>query len=257
MIEIEKIQKIVREAAEIFLDREAANKTREKGAYDYVTVVDETVQSFMQKELCELYPNIQFMGEEKNNSEIELNGCVWVLDPVDGTTNLIHDYHNSAISLALMNNREIQLGIIYNPFSDEMYCAQKDKGSYLNGEKIYVSNSRTMKESLISIGTSPYFKEEAETNFKVFSQIFKDCQDIRRCGAASLDLAYVACGRIDGYMEKHLKLWDYAAGALIVREAGGKVLNYDGETLPMELDGNVVAGNNALARLLVNQYLKK
>ena len=195
-----------------FSNRKVANQVREKGACDYVTAVDEAVQKFIQQKLGELYPHIQFMGEGQDNSAIDMEGLVWVLDPVDGTTNLAHDYRNSAISLALLNNGEVVLGIIYNPFSNEMYYAQKGEGSFLNGKAIHVSPAKTMGESLISIGTSPYFKEEAEENFKLFTDIFKDCQDIRRCGAASLDLAYVACGRIDGYVENRLKIWDYAAG---------------------------------------------
>lgn len=254
-IEMEEIQGVVREAAKLFTDRSAVGMIREKGLYDYVTAVDEAVQQYIQEKLEALYPNIQFMGEEKDNSTIDMKGDVWVLDPVDGTTNLVHDYRNSAISLALISNREVILGIIYNPFSDEMYYAKKGEGSFLNGEKIHVSDAKAMGESLISIGTSPYFKDEAEENFKTFSQIFRECQDIRRCGAASLDLAHVACGRIDGYMENHLKLWDYAAGVLIVREAGGIVLNYEGQELQMELDGNVVAGNSIIPRLIVEQYL--
>ena len=212
MVMIDVVQEVVREAGTLFSNRKAANQVREKGACDYVTAVDEAVQKFIQQKLGELYPNIQFMGEEQDNSAIDMEGLVWVLDPVDGTTNLVHDYRNSAISLALLNNGEVVLGIIYNPFSNEMYYAQKGEGSFLNGKAIHVSPAKTMGESLISIGTSPYFKEEAEENFKLFTDIFKDCQDIRRCGAASLDLAYVACGRIDGYVENRLKIWDYAAG---------------------------------------------
>lgn len=257
MITMEEIKGVVREATKFFTDRTAAVRIREKGLYDYVTAVDEAVQQYIQEKLEALCPDIQFMGEEKDNSAIDMQGDVWVLDPVDGTTNLVHDYRNSAISLALISNREVILGIIYNPFSDEMYYAKKGEGSFLNGEKIHVSDAKAMEESLISIGTSPYFKDEAEDNFKIFSQIFRDCQDIRRCGSASLDLAHVACGRIDGYMEKHLKLWDYAAGVLIVREAGGNVLNYEGQELPMELDGNVVAGNSIIPRIIVEQYLHK
>lgn len=255
MIVMEEIQSIVREAAKLFADRTAAGIIREKGVCDYVTVVDEAVQCFIQKKLGKLYPHIQFIGEEKDNSAVDMSGLVWVLDPVDGTTNLVHDYRNSAISLALMNNREVILGIVYNPFTDEMYYAKKGEGSFLNGEKIHVSDAMAMKESLISIGTSPYFKEESEDNFKVFTRIFKDCQDIRRLGSAALDLAHVACGRIEGYMENHLKLWDYAAGALIVREAGGEVLNYSGAKLPMEMEGNVVAGNEMISKILVEKYL--
>ena len=192
MIEILKVQEIVREAAKMFSNRNAAEQIKQKGVFDYVTAIDEAVQEFIQKELSDLYPQIQFMGEEKDNSDIDMSGQVWVLDPVDGTTNLIHDYQNSAISLALIDNSEIILGIIYNPFSDEMFYAEKDKGSFLNGKRIYVSDAEQMKDSLISVGTSPYFKEEAEQNFMRFASVLKECQDIRRCGSASLDLANVA-----------------------------------------------------------------
>ena len=237
MVLVEEIQNVVREAGSLFTDRESAAQIKEKGACNYVTAVDEAVQSFLQKKLEILYPNIQFMAEEKDNHDIDMKGMVWVLDPVDGTTNLVHDYRNSAISLALVSDGETILGIVYNPYADEMYYAQKGKGSYCNGKAIHVSNAKTMKESLISVGTSPYFKEEADTNFNMFMHVFQDCQDIRRCGCASLDMVHVACGRIDGYLENHLKLWDYAAGTLIVREAGGEVLDYGGRNLSMTLEG--------------------
>lgn len=255
MVDILEIQELVREAAKLFSNREATHQIKEKGACDYVTAVDEAVQKFMQQELRELYPQIQFMGEEGDNSQVDLTGLVWVLDPVDGTTNLIHDYQNSAISLGLMDNKEVILGIVYNPFCDEMYWAQKGKGSYLNGEKIAVSDAKTMADSLISIGTSPYYKSEADEIFQTFTAIYKDCQDIRRCGSAALDMCHVACGRIEAYLEKHLKIWDYAAGTLIVREAGGAVLDYAGEDLSMEPIGDVVAGNAHIARILTKEYL--
>ena len=137
-----------------------------------------------------------------------------------------------------------------------MYYAQKGKGSYLNGEQIFVSGAETMGESLISVGTSPYFKEEADEIFRTFTEIYKDYQDIRRCGSAALDMTHVACGRIEAYLEKHLKIWDYAAGTLIVREAGGEDLDYTGGQLAMEPMGNVVAGNHHIPKILVEKYLK-
>ena len=257
MVEITKIQHIVREAAKLFADRNAAEHIMEKGHCDYVTAVDEAVQAFMQKQLGTLYPEIQFMGEEQDNSGIDMSGLVWVLDPVDGTTNLIHDYHCSAISLALLENKEPVLGIVYNPYADEMFWTQKGKGSFLNGCPIRVSGAESMAESLISIGTSPYYKDKADEIFKTFTEIYKDCQDIRRCGSAAIDLAHVACGRIDAYLEQHLKIWDFAAGVLLVREAGGEVLDYAGKKRTMEPVGDVVAGNGRIERLLVEKYLVK
>ena len=133
-----------------------------------------------------------------------------------------------------------------------MFYAQKSKGSYCNGKEIHVSDVKTMKESLISVRTSPYFKEEAEKNFNIFMHVFKDCQDIRRTGSAALDLAHIACGRIDGFFEKKLKIWDFAAGTLIIREAGGAVFDYDGKDRTMERMGDVVAGNKKIAKILVD-----
>ncbi len=256
MVDILKVQQVVREAAKLFSDREATGQIKQKGAFDYVTAVDEAVQDFIKTELGKLYPEIQFIGEESDNSDVDWNGLAWVLDPVDGTTNLIHDYQNSAISLALMNQKELLMGIVYNPFIEEMYYAEKGKGSFLNGEKIHVSQAKQMNESLISVGTSPYHKDEADEIFKTFAGIYKDCQDLRRCGSAALDMAHVACGRIEAYTEKHLKIWDYAAATLLVREAGGTVLDYEGNEFTMEPIGNIIAGNASIPAILAEKYLK-
>ena len=136
-----------------------------------------------------------------------------------------------------------------------MYWAQKGKGSFLNGEPIHVSSAGTMQESLIAIGTSPYYKQMAGELFPVFQRVFEDCQDIRRSGSAAIDLAYVAAGRVEGFFEKDLKLWDFAAGMLLVREAGGKVLGYDGTDLKPAMMTGVVAGNPVIAQRLVEEYL--
>lgn len=254
MVDILKVQQVVREAAKLFSDRDATAQIKQKGAFDYVTAVDEAVQEFIKKELGKLYPEIQFIGEESDNSEVDWDGLVWVLDPVDGTTNLIHDYQNSAISLALMDHRELLMGIVYNPFIEEMYYAEKGKGSFLNGKRIHVSQAKHMNESLISVGTSPYHKYEADEIFQTFAALYKDCQDLRRCGSAAIDMAHVACGRIEAYTEKHLKIWDYAAATLLVREAGGTVLDYQGNEFTMEPVGNIIAGNASIPAILAEKY---
>lgn len=256
MIDYKLVKQIVRQASKLFTDRESAGRIKEKGMCDFVTAVDEAVQNFIQKELQLLYPDILFVGEESTEASIDMNRLVWVLDPVDGTTNLIHDYKNSAISLALLDKKEVIAGIIYDPYLDEMYFAEKGKGAYLNEQPIHVSNAKSMSESLIAIGTSPYYKNEAADNFKTFEKIYMDCQDIRRTGSAALDLAHIACGRIEGYLEKKLKIWDFAAGALIVREAGGCVFDYEGNDRTMEPIGDVVAGNGSVAKILARDYIK-
>lgn len=254
-INIEELEVLLKKAGKLFADRNAAAHTREKGVADYVTEVDFAVQQFIRRRLEELYPEVQFLSEEKSNEEIDKDGLVWVLDPVDGTTNLIHDYRASVISLALMQKGSVVLGMIYNPYTDELFSAQKGKGSYCNGQKIEVSGAETMEKCLISIGTSPYYKEMAEKNFKVFQAIFKDCQDIRRSGSAALDLAYVACGRIEAYFERNLKIWDYAAGMLLVRESGGQVTDYRGNDADTEMISNITAANPKINSVLTEKYL--
>lgn len=254
-INIEELEVLLKKAGKLFADRNAAAHTREKGVADYVTEVDFAVQQFIRRRLEELYPEVQFLSEEKSNEEIDKDGLVWVLDPVDGITNLIHDYRASVISLALMQKGSVVLGMIYNPYTDELFSAQKGKGSYCNGQKIEVSGAETMEKCLISIGTSPYYKEMAEKNFKVFQAIFKDCQDIRRSGSAALDLAYVACGRIEAYFERNLKIWDYAAGMLLVRESGGQVTDYRGNDADTEMISNITAANPKINSVLTEKYL--
>lgn len=254
-INTEELEALLKKVGKLFADRNAAAHTREKGVADYVTEVDFAVQQFIRRRLEELYPEVQFLSEEKSNEEIDKNGLVWVLDPVDGTTNLIHDYRASVISLALMQKGSVVLGMIYNPYTDELFSAQKGKGSYCNGQKIEVSGAETMEKCLISIGTSPYYKEMAEKNFKVFQAIFKDCQDIRRSGSAALDLAYVACGRIEAYFERNLKIWDYAAGMLLVRESGGQVTDYRGNDADTEMISNITAANPKINSVLTEKYL--
>lgn len=254
-MDTEELEALLKKAGKLFADRNAAAHTREKGVADYVTEVDFAVQQFIRGHLEELYPEVQFLSEEKSNEDIDKNGLVWVLDPVDGTTNLIHDYRASVISLALMQEGSVVLGMIYNPYTDELFSAQKGKGSYCNGQKIEVSGAETIEKCLIAIGTSPYYKEVAEENFKIFQAVFKDCQDIRRSGSAALDLAYVACGRIEAYLERNLKIWDYAAGMLLVREAGGRVTDYRGKDADTEMISDITAANPRINSVLTEKYL--
>ena len=123
-------------------------------------------------------------------------------------------------------------------------------------QKIEVSGAETIEKSLIAIGTSPYYKEMAEENFKIFQAVFKDCQDIRRSGSAALDLAYVACGRIEAYFERNLKIWDYAAGMLLVREAGGRVTDYRGNDADTEMISDITAANPKINSALTAKYLQ-
>lgn len=256
-IDRKELEELLYRAGELFQDRTAAEHTKAKGVADYVTEVDYAVQQYIRAELEAKYPQIQFLSEEKTNEEIDRDGMVWVLDPVDGTTNLIHDYHASVISLALMDRGAVIMGMVYDPYMRELFFAEKGKGSFCNGKRIHVSQAASMEECLIAIGTSPYYKQIAEKNFAVFQAVFEDSQDIRRSGSAARDLAYVACGRQDGYFEQKLKLWDYAAGMLLVREAGGCVCDYAGKDAVTDMAGDIVAANPKMISILTEKYLNR
>lgn len=243
---------LIKETKAIAADRGSAQDIKVKGLADFVTKVDLGVQEFLKPRLRELYPDVQFMSEEKDNSDVDFTGKVWVLDPIDGTTNLIHDYKMSAVSLALVDNGVPVLGIVYNPFSEEVFYAKKGMGAFLNGDKINVSGADTLLKSLISVGTSPYRKDLADENFNLIKRFFVAAEDIRRCGSAAMDLCYLACGRTDGFFEKNLKPWDYAAGIVILREAGGSCTDMNGNEPSYRIPSDICASNGKIQREMLD-----
>lgn len=239
-MDIQHIINLVKETKGIITNREMAAHVKEKGIADYVTQVDIAIQDFLKKSLYTLAPDIQFLGEETGLQQMDTDNY-WILDPVDGTTNLMHDYQHSVVSLALCCQKEIVMGIVYDPFHDELFSAIKGEGSLLNGTPIHVSSAQTLSGTIIGIGTAK--RELSQENFTKFLKVYENSQDIRRLGSAALELAYTACGRQGGYFEAYLNPWDYAAGMLLVQEAGGKVTDWNGNTLTPAL-GSQIAGTN-------------
>ncbi len=215
----EALQSIVRQAGDIILHAEAFRMEQKEGHANFVTNVDEEVQRFLISELLRLLPGSCIIGEEQENEALT-DAPTWVIDPLDGTTNFIHNYRFSAISVALLKDREPVIGAVYQPYTQEMFYAEKEKGAELNGKPIHVSSTR-MEQALIGFGTSPYDAELAEKSLQAALWFLQRAADVRRCGAAALDLAYVAAGRQEVYFELILRPWDYAAGSLLVKEAGG------------------------------------
>ena len=236
----------VLEAGELLTDPAAVQSIRSKGETDYVTNVDVAVQAFLRKRLAALAPDVQFMGEEQDNSALDLTRPCWILDPVDGTTNLIHQFQHSAISLALAEGGQIVFGVVYNPYTEECFAACRGGGALRNGVPIHVSDVSRLEDSLLSTGTVPGRRELADAAFRQMRALYDRCQDVRRTGCASLDLCWVACGRLDGYVELSLQPWDYAAGMRIAAEAGGKVTAPDGSPLSLREGGPLLASNGRL-----------
>lgn len=244
-MELKEIIALVKETKAFVGNRERAGHIKTKGRADYVTQVDTDIQNFLARELGSRFPDIQFLGEEEGLHEMS-GDTYWILDPIDGTTNLIHDYQHSVVSLALCEKGEITMGVVYDPFREDVYHAQKGKGSFLNGSPIHVSEAESLSETIVSVGTSPYDRELSEQNFQRIRRVFDSAQDIRRTGTAAMDLAYVACGRTGGFFEPRLSPWDFAAGLLLVREAGGMVTDFAGKTLNLSARGSVVASNGKI-----------
>lgn len=246
------LEELAHTAGKMFFDNENTSHITVKGRSDFVTRTDVRVQEYVRQVLKKYYPEIQFMGEEKDNTEIDFNGALWILDPVDGTTNLIHDFKASALSLALCESGEITMGLIYQPFLDELFFAQKGCGAFLNGKQIHVSDTHSLSESLVCVGTSPYDRELTQRNFSDIRAVYERCIDIRRVGAASTDLAWVACGRADAYFERNLKPWDFAAGKLLIEEAGGHVLCMDADEASPIKNCDIIAGNGYVEKEILD-----
>ncbi|MBQ9992849.1 MAG: inositol monophosphatase [Firmicutes bacterium] len=250
-MDFEKIIDLVKSARNIIAEQSELH-IETKGEADFVTAVDFAISDFLKAELQALTPEIGFLSEEE---EGKISDACWILDPIDGTTNLIYGYNLSSVSLGLYINGEIIFGVVYNPFTDELFTAEKGKGAFLNGKRLQVS-SRQSHEALIEFGAECTHKENAEKNFRLACEIFCHCVDLRRICSSALDLCYIAAGRIDGYFEKLLKPWDIAAGSLILQEAGGRISDFAGEPLQFALPSSVIAGNTATFEYLL-QTIKK
>ncbi len=214
----EELERIAEKAGDLFSERRLESITAKEGHANFVTNIDQEVEELLNRELLRLLPGSVMIGEEQENGALT-GAPTWIVDPVDGTTNLIHDYRCSAVSIALCEGREPVTGLIYQPYSRELFYAEKGRGALLNGREIHASDN-PFSRALAAFGTSPYNAELAEKSLRIALAYLQKCADIRRSGSAAVDLAYVACGRQDVFFELNLKPWDYAAGSLIAREAG-------------------------------------
>lgn len=203
-------------------------KITNKGRIDLVTETDVAVEEMLKKELAELLPGSDFLAEE-SAKETEPGDMTWIIDPLDGTTNFAHGLPFVANSIALWNRDRVVLGVVNLPLMGEMFSALEGSGAYLNGDRISVSGASTLEASLLATGFPYAIEDHLDTVIKHLKTLLPLTRGIRRPGAAALDLAYVACGRYDGFYESALNPWDTAAGWLLVKEAGGRVSEYEAD----------------------------
>ncbi len=214
-----------------FLRREIERLKEEdievKSLNNFVTYIDKETEERLVKALGELLPQAGFIAEEKDYGKLS-NEYNWIIDPLDGTTNYIHGVPAYCISIALQYKKEIVIGVIHEPNLNETFYAWQGSEAFLNGEKISVSTKKRLKDSLIATGFPYHDYSQMENYMKTFHYLMRHSHGVRRLGSAALDLAYVACGRYDGFYEYGLSPWDVAAGSLIVQQAGGEVSDFSG-----------------------------
>jgi myo-inositol-1(or 4)-monophosphatase len=205
-----------------------ASNIEVKGLNDFVSYVDKTSEQMLIERLDKLIFDAGYIAEEgtRTNHGKEFN---WIIDPLDGTTNYLHGLPPHAISIALQQEETLVMGVVYEIVSGEMFYAWKDGGAWLNGQKIHVSTKNSLKDSLIATGFPYHDFSKMKAYMQLFEYLMQNTHGIRRLGSAAVDLAYVACGRMDAFYEYGLKSWDVAAGGFIVKEAGGEINDFYGE----------------------------
>jgi myo-inositol-1(or 4)-monophosphatase len=222
-----------------------------KGPANFVTAADRRAEDTLRAELAKARPGYGFLGEESGRHDGTDQTHTWIVDPLDGTTNFLHGIPQFAISIGLERSGTIVAGLIYNPVSDELYTAERGKGAFLNDRRIRVAARKRFADSVIACGLPHLGRSDLSLGLREIGAVQDKVAGLRRFGAAALDLAYVAAGRLDGYWERNISPWDIAAGLLLVREAGGFVSDIDGGDA-MFTKRHIAAGNETIHRELVN-----
>jgi myo-inositol-1(or 4)-monophosphatase len=227
-----------------------------KGPGDFVSSADKRTEKILIEELQKAHPEYGIITEETGIINKSNTKNRWIIDPIDGTMNFLNGVPQFAISVGYEENNEIKCGVIFNPIMNEMFCAEKGNGAYLNNSRIRVSNKKKIIDSLLVTGGP---KQASKIKDKIFSEyvnVSKNVSNVRKFGSASLDMAYVACGRFDGYWQRELNYWDIAAGIVILKEAGGFIEFFEEDT-KLPLKKNVLASNSNIHDELKELIIKK
>lgn len=236
----EQIKQIVRETGDFLKNSTITTIDSKTEHADFVTDLDVKVQNILVERFKEILPEAGFICEESDITP-ELSHYTFIIDPIDGTTNFINGFRISCISVALVKDGKDLMGVVYNPFMEEFFCALKGEGAFLNGKAIKVTD-RPLKNSVIGYGTAVYYDDVRMKCIEAQKALMPIVGDFRRIGSAALDLCYVASGRVDAFFEYRLSPWDYAAGTIIAREAGGFVENVEAWDFDYSKKQGIIAG---------------
>lgn len=238
----DRVEAVVRRSGDIILEHwRHPSHVRHKGPTDLVTETDEAVEAFLVQELQQLLPQAGILAEEGDAFGPGTDGLCWIIDPVDGTTNFVHRLPHVGTSVALWDKGAPLLGVVNVPMLHECYRACRGGGAFRNGERLAVSGADCLSDSLVATGIPYAIREELPHIMAQLAAVLPQVQNLRRMGAASIDLAYVASGQLDAYFERGLKPWDVAAGMLLVAEAGGRISRGDGA--PFRFGDEILATN--------------
>jgi myo-inositol-1(or 4)-monophosphatase len=220
----------------------------EKSPQDYASEVDAAAEKEIIKELRRAYPDVAILAEE--SGAMGTGRQTFVIDPLDGTSNYLRGFPHFCVSIALVENGEPVDGVIFDPLRNELFTASRGAGVLLNDKKMRVAERKDLTGSMLITGFPPRERARLPAHLLAVGELLKTAEDVRRTGSAALDLAYVACGRVDGYFEAGIKPWDIAAGMLMVREAGGRVCDFKGRSDKLLNTGHIVAGNQKISAAL-------
>ncbi|MEM9243711.1 MAG: inositol monophosphatase family protein [Pseudomonadota bacterium] len=235
-----------------YVDRIDRVKITEKQQNDFVTHVDVASENCIKDIILKAYPDHAILGEESGlqNTENNSDDNCWIIDPLDGTLNFIHGFPHFCVSIAMTHKNRLELGVIYDPIRQDLFIAERGSGAQKNERRIRVSARTKLEQCVIATGFPKGKQKNPDQFFKYLRYFSANSSGIRRTGSAALNLAYIACGQLDGYWEASLKPWDIAAGALMIKEAGGLISDFNGGE-DFLTSGNIVCGNPKIFKQLL------
>lgn len=249
-MDYQSVIELVKQAGAFVFDEDLAHQVTMKGAADYLTAVDLKISGFLKEQLFRIAPEIGFMSEEGAEEHSRER---WILDPVDGTTNLVYGYRMSSVSLAHFRDGKVIFGVVYNPYSGELFVAERGKGAFLNGKRMSPAQDRDPVDCLVEFGAGSTKKQYADKSFALAKSVFLDCLDLRRICSSALAICFVAAGRLNAYFERVIKPWDYAAASLICEECGVKVTNWTGGPVSYDVESSYICGTEKVHALILKK----
>ena len=243
---LEEVIEIAKQAGKHVLNRDNTSIIEKEGVANFVTPTDIAISNYLSEELPKVLEGSKIISEESKHNACYDEGLVWVLDPIDGTNNFIYELGLSVISIGLFSDGIPSMGVVYNPYRDEVYSGIRGKGAWWNGKRIRVNQNTAISQTMVMLETGSCNPRDKNATFAPLKEIFRDCIDYRVSGCSAMDICYVASGKVSAFFSELISIWDYAAALTILSEAGGKASRWDGSPLDHTVPGNILVTNGLL-----------